>query len=310
MSQGIVERRLRFGDADVRLRFAGPGLAEVLLPALAHRAVDSGAVPAATVDVWEAGARTGDGVACPWTPDDVGPGGLVRGSAVGAVIAVHEGYSGAVTLADLGTRAILHRVRERRAVTWWERAAPLRAALFMALGGPRRHLVHAGAIGDDRGGVLLVGPRGSGKTTAAVAAVSHGLGLAGDDYVLLEADRDPCAVSLYSTIAICSSGGGDEKTVVDVAALPGGSVRATLPVRALVVPSIRGGRARVRRVSPGLALRAWAPTTVFQLPFDSGTVIASLADVVRKVPCFALDGGDAAGDLADAIDQVLDGAHA
>ena len=304
-----MEHRLRFGELEVRVRFAGPGLAGVF-PALAHRAVQSSADPAATIDVWEAGSCPGGGVACPWSAADVGPGGLVRGSGADAVFAVHERYSGAVTLADPAGHTVLYRVRGLRAVRWWERAAPLRAALLWALGGPRRHLVHAGAVGDDRGGVLLVGPRGSGKTTVAVAAVSGGLGLAGDDYVLLGAGRDLVVDSLYSTFAICGSDAGDEKTVVDVATVARGSAREALAVRAVILPSARGGPTRVRRVSPGLALRASAPTTVFQMPFDSGAVVASLADVVQKCPVLLWISGDDVAEAADAVERVLDGVWA
>jgi len=224
-------------------------------------------------------------------------------------VGVHETYSGALTLFDRIEHAGLHRVRDCRAVPWWERAAPLRPALFLALGTDDRHLVHAGAVGDDRGGVLVVGARGSGKTTVARAAIDHGLAFVADDYLLLDTSEEPPnAVSLYSTASILSQPDGGEKTVIDVGSLRPDSLRESLRVRAVVMPHIRGGRARLRRVSPGVALRAWASSTVFHMPFDGGAVMASLADVVRRVPCFALDVGDVAAELAAAVVDVLDGA--
>ena len=53
---------------------------------------------------------------------------------------------------------------------------------------------------------------------------------------------------------------------------------------------------------------ALAPSTAFQMPFDDGRVPASLAALVRAVPAFALDVGDRPGELAEALDRVLEAA--
>jgi len=321
--EGVVERYLRFGDCRVRLRFAGGGLAGALLPALAQRRDDAGGAVHATIDLWEESACPRRPVPFPWGAVDIGPGGLVRGSELDRVVAVHETYSGALTLVDRAELALLHRVPDGGAVPWWERAAPLRPALFWALGGEGRHLVHAGAVGDDRGGVLLAGASGSGKTTVALAALVHGLGYLADDYVLLHAAGEPTANSIYSSakldhghlrrfgtlapaVRFPPAPEADQKAVLDVAVSLPGSLRESLPVRAVLVPRIRGGRARLRRASPADALRAWAPDTALHMPFDDGAVVAVLAALVRGVPCFTLDVGDDAGELAGAVDQALE----
>jgi len=191
-------------------------------------------------------------------------------------------------------------------VPWWERAAPLRVALFWALSGPGRHFVHAGAVGDDRGGVLLAGASGSGKTTVALAALTHGLGYVADDYGLLNTTSQPHAIALYRTASIRQAPDDEHKTVVDVAGLRPGVLRASLPVRAVIVPRIRGGRASLRRVAPAETLRALAPTTLLQFPFDDRAALGSLAALVRRVPCFALDVGDDASELAAAVERALE----
>jgi hypothetical protein len=303
--EGLVECRLRFADRTVRLDFAGPRLADALLGAFAERRDDGTGPVHATIALWEEDARRAGSVPVPWLWEDIGPGGLVRGLGVDAPLVVHETCSGAVTLVNPAGPATLYRVPHTEAIPWWETAAPLRASLFWALGGERRHLVHAGVVGDDRGGVLLVGSRGSGKTTVAMAAVHHGLRLVADDYILLDAANGQ-AISLYNTVSVRAAPGSDEKTVVDLASSMPGSLCASLPVRAIVAPCLSGGRTQVRRVSPGTALRAWAPSTVFHMPYDDGAVVSSLADVVGSFPCFALDVGNSQADLARAVVEVLD----
>ena len=322
---GVAEVDLRFAERRVALHFAGNRLADALLGlgALDARRDDAPGETHATIALWEEHVPRAGALPFPWSLADVGPGGLVRGSGADGVVAVHETASGAITLVDSRSSVVLHRVPQRAAVPWWERAAPLRPALFWALGGERRHLVHAGAVGDDRGGVLIAGASGSGKTTVALAALVHGLGYVADDYVLLDSAAEPTAVSLYGTAKL--DGGhvrrfgtlaaavrfpppaaAGEKAVLDVAGAMPGSLRASLPVCAVVVPRIRGGRTRLVRVRPAEALLALGPSTVLQMPFDGGAALAALAAVVRAVPCFALEVGDDAAELARAVDQVLD----
>jgi hypothetical protein len=323
-SAGEVDRVLSFGDRRVRLRFAGSALARAVTAALRPRSVEDDGPVHATIGLWEE-SRVADGaLPVPWSDADLGPRGLVKSDGEGRVVAVHEAGSMAVTLVDRGARTLLYRVPDVSALPWWERAAPLRPALFWALSEPGRHLVHAGAVGDaQRGGVLLAGAGGSGKTTVALAALAAGMAYVADDYVLLHAGGEPVAWNMFATaklddghlkrfplLAAGVSGEADlareEKAVLDVAGLMPRSLVASLPIRAVIVPRIRGGCARLHRTTAAQALLALAPSTAFQMPFDEGQVFGSLATLARSVPAFALDVGDDPGELAHAIDTVLD----
>jgi hypothetical protein len=225
-----------------------------------------------------------------------------RPGPVSATVTVVPGSGPAVSV-DPGRRELLCPVNEHQNLKWWERAAPLRLALSWLLAGERRRVVYAGAVGDDRGCALLVGGPASGKTTTALAAVRGGLGFLADDYLLLRAGTSYDGVSLYGT---ASTRQGDTKTVVDLASLMPGAVQESLPVRAVVLPRVAGGRTRWRPASPATALRQWGPSTVFQMPLDKGAALPLLAEVVRQVPCFTLDVGDDEGELAGAMHELLD----
>lgn len=205
------------------------------------------------------------------------------------------------------------RCHDREKLAWWERAAPLRPPLLRALGGDRRRVVHAAAVGDERGCVLLVGARLAGKTTVATAALRGGFGFVADDYLLLQAGSPFEAVALYGTVCVRARDDVTRlrrdvvKDVLYVEALMPGALRDSLPVRAVVMPRIAaGGGTRWRPVRAAAALRAWAPTTAFLMPTDRGAAVPLLSELVQAVPCFALDVGDSSVEIAGAVDELLD----
>jgi hypothetical protein len=319
---GLTEHWLRFGRCTVRLRFAGAELAAVLLPAFGDRVGAASADFGATIDLWEERSCAAGCAPFPWAFEEIGPGGLVRGDGHQRVLAVHETAARSLTLVDPDRRKLLHRVPDAAAVRWWERAAPLRSALYWALGGQHQHLVHAGAVGNERGCALIAGASGSGKTTVALAALSHGLLYIADDYVLLDTAGEATACSIYGTAKLDDghlerfpilaskvrhppAADAGQKAVLDVTRLMPSSICESLPVRAVIVPRICGGRSRLRRINAGPAMLALAPSTVLQQPFGEGEVVGVLAEVVRRVPCFALDVGDDVANLPALVEEAL-----
>ena len=105
---GLVERDVGIAGRRIATRFAGRELAGALTSALAADPAAGGTGIHATIAGWEAGSCPGEPITYPWREEDIGPGGLVRGSGPGDVIAVHETYSGAVTAAR--GPSLLHRV--------------------------------------------------------------------------------------------------------------------------------------------------------------------------------------------------------
>lgn len=79
----------------------------------------------------------------------------------------------------------------------WLVSAPFAQLLHFALATRGARLVHAGALGNDHGGVLLVGPAGAGKSATTLAGLVAGLSTVGDDLVIVDAEDAPTAWPVY-----------------------------------------------------------------------------------------------------------------
>lgn len=120
-------------------------------------------------------------------------------------------------------------------------------------------LLHAAAVGDASGAVLLVGHGGSGKSTTAVVCAQAGMGFVADDFCLLEPGPPARVHSIHRTAKLRppsthvhpdveaappDADGGDRYLLVDEA-----TTVVSAPVRAIVAVSPVPGD----RVTPRLA---------------------------------------------------------
>ena len=191
---------------------------------------------------------------------------------------------------------------------YWELGAPLRTVFAWYALRRSAFLAHGAAVAEAGRAVLLLGPGGAGKSTTTLAAWIAGMDYLGDDYVLVRvggdvtvarafatAKVDDVTVALLPTIAdFLTRGRADpgvppDKTVLQLAGARGLDV-VEAEVAAVVVPQV-APRARLYPIEPGEALRAAAPSTLFQLAVSRDVAFPLLAEVVRRTPCFALETG-------------------
>ena len=208
----------------------------------------------------------------------------------------------------------------------YERAAPLRALLDWWGGDHGCRVVHAGAVGTERGGALLVGKAGSGKSTAVLACLGSGLSYAGDDGVAVSNGARPLIHSLYCTAKL--QPGHLQRVLPHLASVLEDSeeahqgkrmffldrdrsaeLTAGFPLRAVLLPRVTGNaRCTARPVSSGTALLALAPSTLFQLPGARQQRLHHMAEILRRVPAHVLDLGSDLATVAPTIRAVLDDA--
>jgi hypothetical protein len=327
---------LAIADRRILLRFAGPVLADHLLPALAHleTEADPAAGPDLEVLLWDSRSTGVPLPEIPWRREDVGVLGEVEGYNDERVRTALTPAVPMLSVFDRQAGTAVLWVRDAAELTWSERANPLRVILHWGLTAPDCRLAHAGAVGTRRGGVLVAGPSGAGKSTVSMACLAAGFDFAGDDHVLLTRGADgPVAHVLYGTATLhwdtqrrvpglagavvnhADLGDAmatrplhhDEKLVADVGRWRAERLR-DMPVRALVIPRIVARpRSRTIPARTGEALRALAPSTILQLPrVGEGAGLSDLAETVRGVPAHVLELGTDTAAVPTAVAALLE----
>lgn len=232
-------------------------------------------------------------------------------------------WDGLLAMYDRDTARGWMWIADHAALPLWDFGAPFRSILNWWLSDTDRHCVHAAAVGSERGAVLITGKGGSGKSTSALACLGTELGYLSDDYCVIETQPTPIVHSLYSTGKLRGETDlarfphlrswvanieriGEEKQLMFLAEEAPDALLAAAPLRAIVLPSIvPEGPTRLSPISGGTALRALAPTSMFQLPDSGPAALAMMASLVRTIPSFVMEAGPDVSEIPGVITSLL-----
>ena len=279
---------------------------EFLDRACAHLRVSERSPIELEINVWDNRAADSRMPSLPWSKEDYGPQGEIRGFNDARFRTAFDHLGSSLSMLDVERGQAIFLTRDACTLPQSERGAPLKTILHWWCGERGRLLVHGGAVGDERGGVLLAGAGGAGKSTTALLCALSGMQYLGDDYCALGMDEPPQVYGVYGTGKVAweddprferfglTSGGGlrseEDKALFYLNEVPGISIAAQLPLRAILLPRIEPGmrETKVEPANPGAALRALAPSTISQLSGGGATTFSRLGELVRGVPCFEL----------------------
>ena len=293
----------------VELAFAGTGLERQILPALEHlRSPRQEGSADLTVSLWDS-VSTGQVMpAPPWRLEDCAERGEVRGFNNERFQTAYFLGSGVLNMLDRKRNEGLFWVRDGSSLAIWESGAPLLALLNWWFSDETRQLVHAAAIGYPEGGILLAGKGGSGKSTTALASLDTDLFYAGDDYCLLEVEPELRVHSLYNSAKLNRdnlarfpglgrlfdrpSARIEEKALVFLRERAAAKLTAGFPLQGVFLPRVTGlTETTLEPISPARAMRALAPSSLFQLCGAGKKSFRVMAGLIREVPCHQLNLG-------------------
>ena len=80
----------------------------------------------------------------------------------------------------------------------WVGGAPFAYLLHLALAAKGSRLIHAGTLGGQGGGALVIGDQGAGKSATTLSGVIAGLSSVGDDFIAVSLDPAPTAWPVYA----------------------------------------------------------------------------------------------------------------
>jgi hypothetical protein len=311
--EGAVVRDLSLGGHHVRIRVAAPQLDERFHPAFAHAALESGAGrPDLVIACWDGAVSGVAPPAPPWRLEDFLPNARIRGLVEGPVRASFDPSARVLCLYERNRgRALVYAADNSSVPTWMDRA-PFRTVLTWWAADRGLVLLHASAVAFKGRAIAFAGPSGAGKSTTALACLTRGLDMIGDDACLVDLGGEPLVFAVY----------GRAKVEPDVlAALPalkqqvsplgdelvlglGPRLVERAALRAVAVPHvIDTERSRAVPMSPGDALRALATSTV--LEGVGGGSLPAFGELARRVPCVHLELGSDPDAVVRAVRDLL-----
>jgi hypothetical protein len=334
----VLERDFALAGVTVRLRSANSEMLRRLSTAFTHLRLAEPGDPSFTINLWDSAAAGTPVPPLPHVPDGQPPGAFVYYSDERLRVGYQLGTSGdarvlavypheptpVLSVLDTERAEGWYWVEDAERIPYWEQATPMVYLLDWWLRGRGLHLVHAGAVGTSRGGVLLVGKSGSGKSTSTLSTLKSELGYAGDDYVAVAPEPEPYVHGLYSSgklmpnhverlpfllDALANTDQLDvEKAVVYAHEQWPTQVTAGFPLRAILAPRVVLGsvEARIVPVSRAEGLATLAPSTVFQMHTQGQDSLARMSRLVRAVPSYRLELGSDMESIPRAISELLD----
>ena len=295
-------------------------MADRLSRAFAHLIQHDGGEQDLTIFVWDA---QDSGTPPPPIPS------LAPGSPRGTTVyAAEEGRRfacrpalGQLSAYDQHSRRAWFWCENAHELPFWEPAAPFRQIFHWWLPDRGALLLHAAAVGEPSGGVLLVGAGGSGKSTSALSCLTSDLLYAGDDYVGIELAPEPRVLSLYSSgklepghatllphlpaPSFAGDGALEEKSVFYVADAFPERMTTGFPLRAIIAPRVEGDEPRVSARSAVQVLAALAPSTLLQLVPAGQEALSAMAALLQRIPAFGLEVGGPTSLIPPALASLL-----
>jgi hypothetical protein len=326
----LIEHRYRIGGKAVLMRFAGAAMAERFSPAIGHLSDESpadpkNAEPDLTVHFFDDRSTGARMPPAPWPPEAHGQRGVIQGYNDDRFFTTYEIGIDILQMFDAKRNAGIYWVRDYEWIPYWENSFPMRSILHWRFRNEPLQAIHAGAVGNACGGVLIAGKSGSGKSTTTLACLTSGLLYAGDDYVLADISAEPYVHSLYSTAKLVPDNCGrfpqlkslvsnpdkldEQKALIYLREHFPDSISRGLPLRAILLPRVTG-LPNTKLVKAGAmdAFRAIAPTTLLHLTRATDEAARKISALCRSLPVYWLEAGTDLPQIPQVISEFLEDA--
>jgi hypothetical protein len=231
-----------------------------------------------------------------------------------------------LTLLDLEKKVGIVCMADVRILPGFEMACPLRCVFNGILKQHKISMVHAAAVGNAGGAVLIVGHGGAGKSSTALRCLLGGLNYFGDDVCAISViDQKPVVFSIYSSGKIHSKdlskfenikgtpiNKTDEEYEKEIFFLAG-AYKNHMPlqgnIKTVLIPDQSAGEIGFSPISPDSVLSVMWLSTAMLFPDTGGEFFLPLASTLKKVPFYKFRLGGRPQEIAAAVDNMLKSIH-
>lgn len=317
---GTIAHTIDVAGSIIRLEFAGPCLADLLMPALAHLLVEDGTEAEFTFHLWESETTKIGMLPPPCDRAHLTDRGDIWGFASDRFRTAFHWIECSVNLFDSKTKTGVWWVDSADTLPYWTKASPLRTLIHWCMEMSDKQLLHAAAVGTKDGAVLIAGKGGVGKSTTALSSLRAGLDYAGDDYVIVGLDPEPTVYCLYSTAKLNPDQAekfpelrahvtnqdflGEEKAAMRLYPAFSPQIKRRMKLRALLTPRFAGVPETSFTPAETLLLtRATSFTTMSQLPYAGARTNDFIQRFIKSVPGLEIGLGT---DLDGVVRSIVD----
>jgi hypothetical protein len=303
---GEIRRFYRLAGFTICLKFAGDAMVEPLTAALGHLEVELSESWDYSICIWDGFSTKTPLLSFPWAPNRYALRGEVLGYDCVRVHTVVDIHTRVLHLFDREENLGLYWISDFRRLPWWINGSPLQLHLHWWMQTRGYQLTHAASVGDERGGILLAGKGGSGKSTTALACMREGMKYVSEDYCLLSPPTNEVwAYSVYNSAkleentlrwfpqlkekVVNPNRNKEEKAFLFHHEFQPEKLLLGCPLKALVALKIgEGSESRLEPLSHREAVTALSVSTMWQLTHTGPVVFDHLKRVAEKLPCYRL----------------------
>ncbi len=312
----------RIAGFTVCIRFAGSKMTGIMTPALGHLRIEPIENPDLTLCVWDTESTAVEMVPHPVGIEDFTDRGDIWGFYGERYKTAFHWSDFSVNVMDLQKRIGVYWVETTERFPYWVFSSPLRTLFHWWLESKGMQLIHAAAIGTEKGAVMVTGKGGIGKSTTAITCLRDGMFYLSDDYIIAGLDPEPFVSSLYNTakinaidlerfpelagICINPEKLSHEKAVMYLFPHFREFIVDRLPLKGIMLPAIHiGSDSSLSEVEFWKLQRAMGFSTMSQLPNVGRHTHLFISELIKRLPCFGLDAGSDLRQLPELIRNYL-----
>jgi hypothetical protein len=253
--------------------------------------------------------------------DDVDQHGFINSIDPKHLIGRFMGWQNTFSLINLKENSAIYWTKNIADLPEWERSFPFRDIFhsYWALE-QKLIIVHAAAVGTSKGGILMTGKGGSGKSTAALSCLESKMLYAGDDLVLVDIENKKI-FSLYNVAKLEESQldmfPNFRDFIYNPEALPKekaqlflydffiSSLIIEMPLKGIAVMKFSGtATSKYDLSTPSEGLKALAPSTIGLLK-ESPKHINIIAELCKRVPVYSFSTGTNLTEIPLLLEELL-----